>query len=104
MVNDLKKSLLMDDWVKKMWYTPCLGVAQMVRVLTQYARVVGSIPSQGTYKNPPMSASVHGTTDPSFSLSPSSSEKLIDTDDSVPGPRGKGTREGSKGHRGPGTW
>ena len=31
-------------------------VAQLVRVLSQYAKVVGLISGQGTYKNQPMNA------------------------------------------------
>ena len=31
-------------------------VAQLVRVLSQYTKVMGLIPSQGTYKNQPMNA------------------------------------------------
>ena len=29
-------------------------VAQLVRVLSRYTKVVGSIPNKGTYKNQPM--------------------------------------------------
>lgn len=75
----------------------------MVSMLSQFSKVVGSIPDQGTYKNQLMNAPINGTTNPSSSLSPPSSEKLPDTDSSVPGPRGKGTGEGSRGARGPGT-
>ena len=31
-------------------------VAQLIRALSQYAKVMGSIPSQGTCKNQPMNA------------------------------------------------
>ena len=31
-------------------------VAQLVRALSGYAKVAGSIPGQGTYKNQPMNA------------------------------------------------
>ena len=60
---------------KKTW--PCPGpVAQLVRVSTQYAKVVGSIPGQDTYKNQPMNASIHETTN-SLSPSPSLSLKSV---------------------------
>ena len=49
---------------------PCPGrVALLVRALSQYAKVVGSIPGQGTHKNQPVNASVSGTTNRCFSLS-----------------------------------
>ena len=38
------------------------GVAQLVRALSRYAKVVGSISGQGTYKQQPMNAKVSGTT------------------------------------------
>ena len=37
-------------------------VAQLVNVPLIYTRAVGLIPSQGTYKNEPMNASISGTT------------------------------------------
>ena len=45
-------------------------VAQLVRVLSQYAKVVGLILHQATYKNPPMNASVRAKPNWCFSLSP----------------------------------
>ena len=41
-------------------------VAQFVGVLSQYAKVVGLISSQGTYKNQPTNASIRGTTNQCF--------------------------------------
>ena len=32
------------------------GAAQLVRMWSQYTKVAGSIPGQGTYKNQPMNA------------------------------------------------
>ena len=50
------------------WHV-CPGrVAQWVTVLFQYAKVAGSIPGRGTYKNEPMNAPVSGTTNHSLSL------------------------------------
>ena len=50
-------------------------VAQLVRVLSPYAKVAGLIPGQGTCKNQPMNSSMGGTAISVFlsvSLSPSS--------------------------------
>ena len=44
-------------------------LAQLVRVLSQYAKVAGSILGQGTYKKQPMNAQISGTTNWCFSLS-----------------------------------
>ena len=44
-------------------------VAQLVRAPSRYAKVVGSIASQGTCKNQPMNTQISGTTNPYFSLS-----------------------------------
>ena len=44
-------------------------MAQLVRVSSQYTMVMGSILSQGIYKNQPMNASISGTTNQSMSLS-----------------------------------
>ena len=44
-------------------------VAQLVRALSRYAKVLGLIPGQGTYENQPMNASISGTTNQCFSLS-----------------------------------
>ena len=44
-------------------------VAQLVRVAGWYAKVVGSIPGQGTYKNQPANAQISGTTNQCFFLS-----------------------------------
>ena len=38
-------------------------------VLPQYTKVVGSIPSQGTYKSQPMNTKISGTTNHYFSFS-----------------------------------
>ena len=38
------------------------ALAGLVRVLSQYARVAGSVSSQDTYKKQPVNASVSGTT------------------------------------------
>ena len=38
-------------------------VAQLVRALSRYTKVAGSIPDQGKYKNRPVNASIRGTTD-----------------------------------------
>lgn len=46
----------------------------LVIVLSQYAKVVGSIPIQDTYKNQSMNAQTSGTTDRCFSLFPSLSK------------------------------
>lgn len=43
-------------------------VALLARASYRYTKVVGSIPGQDTYKNPPMNAKTSGTTNPSFSL------------------------------------
>ena len=43
-------------------------VAQLVRAVSWYPKVVGSIPRQGTYKNQPMNAQISGTTSQCFSL------------------------------------
>ena len=48
----------------------CYGwVAQLVEALSQYAKVVGSIPNQGIYKEQPINAWISGTTNRCFSLS-----------------------------------
>ena len=62
---------------KAMEYVECCPgqVAQLVRASSWYTMVVGSIPGQGTYKNQPMNASVHGTTNQCFSLSKKSINK-----------------------------
>ena len=44
-------------------------VAQLDRVLSQFAKVVGSIPSQGTCKNQPVDTPVSATTDRCVCLS-----------------------------------
>ena len=44
----------MNGWIK--WETGPGWLAQLLRVSSQYAEVVGSISSQGTYKNQPMNA------------------------------------------------
>ena len=44
-------------------------VAQLVRASSQYTKVAGSIPGQGTRKTQPMNASVHGAANRSISLS-----------------------------------
>ena len=41
---------------------------QVVRALFPYAKVVGLIPGQGTYKDQPMNASMNGTTKIEVSL------------------------------------
>ena len=50
--------------------------AQLVRVSSWHAKVVGSIPGQGTYKNQPVSAWIIGTRNWCFSLSLSLSLSL----------------------------
>lgn len=42
--------------VSNAWAPGSDWVAQLVRVLSQYSKVVGSIPSQRTHKNKPMNA------------------------------------------------
>ena len=44
-------------------------VAHLVRASSLYAKVAGSIPSQGTDKNQPMNPRMGGGTNPCFSLS-----------------------------------
>ena len=44
-------------------------VAHLVRVLSPYTKAEGSVSSQGTYKNQPMSAWSSGTANHCFSLS-----------------------------------
>ena len=43
-------------------------VAQLVRPSSWYAKVAGSFPSQGTYKNQPVNAQMGGAADRSLSL------------------------------------
>ena len=50
-------------------------VAQLVRASLQYAKVVGSIPGQGTYKKQAMNAKISGTTNRCFSLKKSIQNK-----------------------------
>ena len=51
-------------------------VAQLVRASAQYAKVLGLIPDQGTYKNQPMDVWIGGTANRCFSLSLPSSLSL----------------------------
>ena len=52
----------------KCWLSPG-QVAQLVRALSYYAKVMGLIRSQGTYESQPMNAQMGGTTNRCFSLS-----------------------------------
>ena len=50
---------------------PCPGpVVLLVSALSQYTKVVGSIPGESTYKNQPMIAQIPGATNQCFSLLP----------------------------------
>ena len=44
-------------------------VAQLVRALSQYSKVVGSIPGKVTFENQPVNTQINGTTELSLSLS-----------------------------------
>lgn len=57
-------ALLFKIWICKPW----LGFS-LVRALSPYTKVVGSIPGQGTYKIQPMNAQVSGTLNFSVCLS-----------------------------------
>ena len=58
-------------------------VAQLVRVSSQYAKVPGRIPGQGTYKTEPINASVSGTPSRCLSLSLPQNQYILKREKSV---------------------
>ena len=74
-MSGLASSRVLEPGIKTHEFSPGWAVL-FIRASSQYAKVVGSISGQGTYKKQPMNAKISGTTNLSLSVSLSVSVSL----------------------------